>query len=205
MINRKVLENLSDPELEKYIKKDSRFVPEAVELAYEILKKRGREFTSIEQEQIENLIQSKKNVENKSDIKANAWDKRLTSDPNAIHLFTNRVIGTFSIVFGVFIGSCLLVYNYFKIKNYTAAVCTFVFGILYTILQIVIVDRFVTGRSGSIVYLLSGIGGLGLYCIREYIFKSDILYRPKSFIVPLILSVIVMAIMLYFAVSFADM
>ena len=54
MVSRKVIEKLSDFELEKYIKPESKFVPEAIEFAYDILKQRGRIFTDSETEQIEN-------------------------------------------------------------------------------------------------------------------------------------------------------
>ena len=42
MVKRKALEKLSNIELEKYIKPESRFVADAIEIAYEILKSRGR-------------------------------------------------------------------------------------------------------------------------------------------------------------------
>ena len=63
MVKRKVLEKLSDIELEKYIKPESRFVPEAIEFAFEILKQRGRIFTETEIVQIASLIKTKKDNE----------------------------------------------------------------------------------------------------------------------------------------------
>lgn len=40
-----VLEKMSSQELEKYINPNSKFVPQAVQYAYEILQSRGRKFT----------------------------------------------------------------------------------------------------------------------------------------------------------------
>ncbi|CAI8748694.1 hypothetical protein [Chryseobacterium sp. IT-36CA2] len=47
-----VLEKMSSQELEKYIKPNSKFVPQAVHYAYEILQSRGRKFTDEESAQI---------------------------------------------------------------------------------------------------------------------------------------------------------
>lgn len=47
-VSKRVLEEKSNQELEKYIQTGSRFVPEAILFAYEILESRGREFTSEE-------------------------------------------------------------------------------------------------------------------------------------------------------------
>ncbi|SDM16483.1 hypothetical protein [Chryseobacterium taihuense] len=54
-VSRKILEGKSNQELERYIASDSKFVPEANLLAYEILKARGREFTPEETERIISL------------------------------------------------------------------------------------------------------------------------------------------------------
>ncbi|RTZ49636.1 hypothetical protein EJ377_04425 [Chryseobacterium arthrosphaerae] len=47
---------MSDHELEQYIKPESRFVPQAILYAYEILQSRGRKFTHHEQEHINSII-----------------------------------------------------------------------------------------------------------------------------------------------------
>ena len=65
MVSRKVIEKLSDYELEKYIKPESRFVPESIQYAFDILKERGRKFSETESEQIQSLIESKKALETK--------------------------------------------------------------------------------------------------------------------------------------------
>lgn len=64
-VSRKILEGKSNQELERYIASDSKFVPEANLLAYEILKARGREFTPEETERIISLKneQTQKNAE----------------------------------------------------------------------------------------------------------------------------------------------
>lgn len=55
-VKKSVLEQMSDRELEKYIKPETTFVPEATKIAFEILKTRGREFSAEEIKSINLLI-----------------------------------------------------------------------------------------------------------------------------------------------------
>lgn len=88
MVQRKVLEKLSDSELEKYVKAESRFVPEAIQYAFDILKERGKIFSENETEQIQSLIKSKFENEPKFEqIKNNGWDRNFTENENAIELY----------------------------------------------------------------------------------------------------------------------
>jgi VIT1/CCC1 family predicted Fe2+/Mn2+ transporter len=204
MVSRKVIEKLSDDELEKYIKPESRFVPESIQYAYDILKERGRKFTEIESEEINNLIESKKASEIKSEpIKNNGWDKNITENESAIKLYTYKLIWIFSVLFGVIFGTFLQIFNYFKTKNYKALIVTLIFGVLYTTLQIFITDKYENiefGRS-SLRFILSGIGALGLHIIRENIFKTEIEYRAKSFILPLIICIVIYIPIIYAIVT----
>lgn len=65
-VKKSVLEKMSDFELEKYIKPETTFVPEATKIAFEILKKRGRQFSDEEIDSI-NLLINKKEEKNTSD------------------------------------------------------------------------------------------------------------------------------------------
>lgn len=64
-IKKSVLEQKSNLQLEEYIKPESRFVPEAIKLAFEILKLRGRYFSEEETEIINSLINKKEEVKKK--------------------------------------------------------------------------------------------------------------------------------------------
>lgn len=61
-VKKSVLEQKTNTELEKYIVPESRFVPEAIRYAFEILKSRGRHFSGDEVKSIERLIASKEEV-----------------------------------------------------------------------------------------------------------------------------------------------
>ncbi|MGG5208497.1 hypothetical protein ACQWU4_06080 [Chryseobacterium sp. MIQD13] len=54
--NKNALEKMSDRELEQYIKPESRFIPEAIKYASEILESRGRIFTPEEKERIHSTV-----------------------------------------------------------------------------------------------------------------------------------------------------
>ena len=200
MVKRKVLEKLSDIELEKYIKPESRFVPEAIEFAFDILKQRGRIFTETEVGQIQSLIKTKKDSEPKfEEIKNDGWDKNFTEDENAIELYTNKLLWIYCLLVGVVFGSLLQVYNFIKIKNTKAAVVTLLFGIIYSTLQIIIMNY--TGdvyyRRYSLKFFLSGLGALGLIVIKENIFKDKTEYRAKSIVLPVILALLIHIYLIY--------
>ena len=204
MVKRKVLEKLSDSELEKYLKTESRFVPEAIQFAYEILKERGKQFSEIETNRIENLINSKIESEKTNEpIYKNGWDKNLTENDNAIELYTNKLIWIFSIASGVIFGTVLQAINYRKVKNNNGLIFTILFGILYTIFQIYISsyveENFPNfqARGRSLTFILSGIGATGLFVIREKIFEIKNEYKAKSFVAPLIISILIYIPIIY--------
>ncbi|SHM34065.1 hypothetical protein [Flavobacterium chilense] len=62
-VKKSVLEQKSDKQLEEYIKPESRFVPQAIKFAYEILKARGRDFSEEETGIITSLITKKEEKE----------------------------------------------------------------------------------------------------------------------------------------------
>jgi hypothetical protein len=61
-VKRSVIEQKSNEELEKYILPDSRFVPEAIQYAYEILELRGRVFSAEEIEIINALTKEEEQL-----------------------------------------------------------------------------------------------------------------------------------------------
>lgn len=200
MVNKKVLQKLNDFELEKYIKPESSFVPEAIEFAFEILKQRGRIFTESENQQILNFIKSKKDSEPKfEEIKNNGWDRNFTEDVNAIELYTNKLIWIYCLLTGVIFGSLLQVYNFIKIKNTKAAVVTLLFGIIYSTSQIIIMNYIgeVTYGRYSLRIFLSGVGAFGLIAIKENIFKDKTEYSAKSIISPIIFAVLIHIYLIY--------
>ncbi len=59
-VNKSVLEKKTDKELEEYLKPETRYVPEAIEYAYNILKDRGREFSDEEEVRLHDIFEKDK-------------------------------------------------------------------------------------------------------------------------------------------------
>lgn len=113
-----VLEKMSDRELEQYIKPDSKFVPQAIQYAYEILQSRGRIFTVEEQNRINSSVS--KTEENESIIHSN-----YTRASNLIYL--TGAIGIVSFIWtSDQLNSGLAIFI-------SVTIITFVFGIGYMI------------------------------------------------------------------------
>lgn len=199
MVNKKILEKLSDPELESYVKPDSRYVPDAIQYAFDILKNRGRIFKDEEITRINEMI-SKKDLQEKEDYPKNkGWDENATEDENAIELYSDRLIWVFCFLFGTIFGSILQAVNFFKIGKKTLFCITIAFGILYTIFQIYVIGL-LSEYFKSTTYMaifFSGIGATFLFISREKLFPKDLKYRKKSFVLPLIISVLVYIPIIY--------
>ena len=200
MVSKKVIEKLSDRELNHYIKPESKFVSKSIRYAFDILKERGNVFSETEAGRIEQLIRSKEKIETEDITIDDKWDKNLTEDETAIELYSNKVIWFFSVIFGVIFGMALQVFNFFKVNNKKGAITSLVFGISYTIATTYLLNLFGDIRYGkmSLRFLFSGIGALGLYFIREKMFKNETGYRAKSFVTPLVISLSIHLVIIYF-------
>ena len=85
MVKKSVLRKLSDYELNKYTKEDNRFTPEAVQMAFEILKERGQTFTNEEKISIQNTIQNKKESEAATkNEEIQDWKDHITTDSSGV-------------------------------------------------------------------------------------------------------------------------
>lgn len=200
MVSKKVIEKLSDKELSNYIKPESKFVAKSVRYAFDILKERGHVFSETETERIEQLIRLKEKIEMEDVAIDDKWDKNLTEDETAIDLYSNKVIWFFSVIFGVIFGTALQVFNFFKVDDKKGAITSLVFGISYALATTYLLNLFGDIRYGkmSLRFLLSGIGALGLSLIREKMFKNETEYRAKSFVTPLVISLSIHLVIIYF-------
>lgn len=203
MVIRKIIEKLSDKELCNYLKPESKFVAKSIAYAFDILKERGTVFSETETVRIEQLIKSKEKTESEDLIINNKWDDNLTQDETAIELYSNKVIWVFSVLFGVIFGMALQVFNFFKVNNKKGLTVSLLFGICFTIGQVYLLTYVGDIRYGkmSLRFLLSGIGAAGLFFIREKLFKNETQYRSKSFTVPLVITILIHLIIIYFTFS----
>lgn len=132
MVNKNVLRKLSNQELEGYLKEDNRFVPEAVQAAFEIMEERGRVFSEQEKTAVQQLIQYKKQEEEaKHAEEVETWKDHITEDPQAIRLYSRMTILVTSVFFSTIPGAILLSLNLIKLRKYFPAFLTLAFGVLF--------------------------------------------------------------------------
>lgn len=109
MVSKSVLRKLSDVELEKYLQDGNRFVPEAIQVAFEVLEERGRVFSEQEKTAVQQLIQHKKEAEEaKRAEEVEVWKDHITEDPEAIKLYSRMTILVTSVFFSTIPGAILL-------------------------------------------------------------------------------------------------
>lgn len=198
MVKKSVIEKLPNKELEKFIHPDSRKVPEAIKLAYEILLERGREFSDEEKERVEAFINGKVQEENEKELKQiMVFDKKLTDNENAIPLYTNFAIFMISLLFGVMFGYILAMINYIILKKYGLAFVLCIIGIGLLFLSIFVIQNFLpeaqfydTFESWLFATVLAGVGLLIIHLFNQNFISKQMSYRSRSITIPLIFIII---------------
>ena len=194
MVNKKIIEKLSDRELENYLKPDSRFVPAAIRYAYEILQTRGKTFSEEENLRIEQMITQKTKVDQAEKATfSKGWDQNMTKNETAIELYSNKFIWVYTIIFGVPFGAVLQAMNFQRLKNPKGVYISILFGILYTTFQVVLLTYLedIGYKIPNRAFIFSAIGAAGLFYIREKLTPKQLEYRSRSYILPLIIAVLI--------------
>lgn len=210
MVKKSTLEKLSDNELIMFLQPESRKVSHAIKFAKEILIERGHKFSEIEDKRIDELIKNKLFTENDFPeetpvLGIERWlPKEETCDIDTktdYDLYSNRIIAIFSLIFGVFFGSILLILNFLKIGKVGFAIITMLYCILFLILvnqyQQFVFDIFKEFKlkgpvSAHLIVGLVGYAGLNSIIQVGYSKKNN--YGTKAFIVPAAISIVFLLI-----------
>lgn len=198
MVKKSTLEKLSNRELEKYLQPQNRFVPEAVQIAFNILQDRGRIFSDAEINNIQHLIQHKKESEAaKKYEEIEDWKDHITTDPSAVKLYSRTFILISGVFLGTLFGAILLSLNFLKLKKYIPAVFTFLLGIIYVPLQFYaykfIVENNLASSSRYSPEILPVVTGpLILVIIWVTSMPKRIVYRSQSYLFPSIFAAIML-------------
>jgi len=203
MVKKSTLEKLSDTELKKYIAPESRFTPEAVQMALEILKERGNQFSDQESALIQKMVQDKKEAEIAAVTEENEiWEDHITDDPNAVKLYPLTYIFVLSILFGTIPGAILLALNFIKVKKYTPVIFILLFGFIYPFVQDYLLGAISTlnenkmySRYSPETFIMTS-GGLSLYIISALVMPKKLPYRAESLLLPALLA-FAMALLIY--------
>ncbi|GEJ47278.1 hypothetical protein [Chryseobacterium sp. ON_d1] len=191
MVNKNVLRKFSNKELEAYLKEGNRFVPEAVQTAFEILEERGRIFSEMEKTAVQQLIQHKEEEEEaKRSEEIETWKDHITEDPEAVRLYSRMTIFVSSVLFSTIPGAILLTLNLIKLKKFFPAIFTLAFGFLVFMFQrYVLLSHFdfgTTSRYSPEIGVVA-IGALGLLVISVLATPKKLPYRAESYIFPVLL------------------
>lgn len=201
IVKKNILEDKKTYELYFYIQPESRFVAQAVQYSFDILKERGETFSDEETNRITKLIEEKKLKENQETMPRKTWDKNSVEDPNAIELFSQLAIWCFSIIFGVIFGSFILASNFKKLNKSKLSIIVVVFGVFYTVFQVLAIDylhEIIFFKNSSLTYIFSGVGASILHYLfwKKYI-GNEMIYRKKSILLPSIVSILIYIPIIY--------
>lgn len=180
----KKYETKSDVELERIVNDKKAYVEQARIAAIQILKERnGRtELTDKAENEIQTVKDKTEEVEKKNNF--------LTDNPNAPQLHSKRVITFFAAIFSTIFGTVLMMYNFNQVGNTKARNQVLVFGLLYTILSIIIINLFPIAGNLAIILNLGGALVLTEYFWNDRL-GAEIEYRERSWVRPLIISFVI--------------
>jgi len=182
------IEYKSDSELERIINDKETFVEQARIAAIEILKERNGQTESTKKAEAEMKSAQERKVA--AQQKAEEEEKKksfVMDDPEAPELYSKRVITMFSAIFSAIFGAVLMMHNFKEVGNSKARNQVLVFGILYTIASILIINAL---NIQAIALNFTGAAILTEFFWNKQLGK-EIKYRKRSWIKPAIISVII--------------
>ena len=181
----------TDSELEYILENKKNYNEQAVEASIHILKERNGITDKLESIETKiNTGKEKKEIAREKIIEEDRKRNNITNDPNAPELYSKKVIMVFCGIFSTIFGAVLLMYNMKQTNNQKARNQVLIFGILYTIITLVIVN--LIERAGNLVVIINIAGGgiLTEYFWNRFIGK-ELRHRKRSWIKPAIISVLI--------------
>ncbi len=181
----------TDSELEYILENKKSYNEQAIAASIHILKERNGKTPELESVESEIKIEKeKKEIAREKIIEENKKKNNLTDDPNAPELHSKRVIMVFSGLFSTIFGAVLLMYNMKQTDNQTGRIQVLIFGILYTIATLLIVNLMNIGGNIALIFNIAGGGILTEYFWNKFIGK-EFEHRKRSWIKPAIISVLI--------------
>lgn len=184
-------QNKTDAELESLLKNKEKYNDQAILASAQILKNRNGQ--SLELETIINEIEAikeKKMVTQKKAIEEQEKKNNTVEDTNVPELHSKLLILIFTVLFSTIFGVVLLMYNMKQINNQKARVQVLIFGIVYTITSLIIVDLLNSKENIAIIFNILGGAILTEYFWNTYIGK-EFKYRKRSWMKPVLISFLI--------------
>lgn len=192
----------TDKELEEYLINIMAYSREIVEAAINELKNRGRIFSDVELSTLETKVQERENTIGQKTITANdAWGKEIVGDENAVSLYSRRKIDIFTFIFGIIIGTILMIVNLYKTNKKKGIIPLIIFCIVYLIIVGNILIYIDTVNHSLLNLSRFGLNALGAIIIRTLFWNVFIgkgfKYRERSVWLPIILGIIIQGLFIY--------
>jgi hypothetical protein len=190
----KLMVKKNDNELEDYLINVKAYNREIVEAAITELKKRGRVFTLNELSTLENKMQERENTIGKDTITVrDPLERNIVEDESALALYSRKTIDWSTLIFGIVVGTILMVLNFQSVKKIKGILVVLIFGIFYFMFQMIImsiIPEMDYSLTSVIRLLLNGFGAFIMHTLiwNKFIGK-DFKYRKKSVWIPIALGI----------------
>lgn len=183
----------TDAELRYILENKKKYNEEAVFASIQILRDRNPSSTDLEK--ISDDIkagQERKMAAQRRIVEDKKKKNNLTDDPNAPELHSKKVIRVFAILFSTIFGAVLLMFNMKETDNSKGRIQVLVFGILYTLASIVLINLLnIKSNFLALFFNLAGGAILTEYFWDKFIGK-EFKYRKRSWVKPAIISIIIL-------------
>ncbi len=197
----------SEEGLQEYIDNRQKYNPQAVFAAIEEFKKRGRVFLDNEIETIKSDLLKQQEISKQriadSEPSPTKWKKNVVDDVNAPQYYSEKAIYIFSILFSVLFGSILMTINLSKAKKKNAAISVFLFGIIFTGIQIWLLSLIPRNSGLTLITNVGGASIINYYFWKNYI-GTDTKYRARPIWIPLLIALCITIPLFYIIIVFGQ-
>ena len=180
----------TDEELLDTIENRQLYLPETIEASVAELQYRGHAFTEEELTVINEDIEAhRRNADmtgGRIGFASNTYKNNIVQDPDAPSFYSRRAVYGFTFFLGALFGSIMLAININKTKNPVNALWVILFGIGFTVMQVVIVQSSHANSSLAIIFGILSASILEYFFWNRFIGNSTF-YRLKPIWIPLII------------------
>lgn len=196
----------SDEELLDCIENRQIYLPETIEASVAELQHRGHIFTENQLSVITEDLQAHRDnasiTGRRIGFANSTYKNNIVLDPDAPSFYSRSAIYGFTFFFGALFGSIMLAINVNKTQKSSNVVWVVLFGALFTILQIGIVQSVPRTGSLNIIFSITSAYIMEAFFWNRFI-GNFTFYRAKPIWVPLIIGIVFVALILI-AVIYAD-
>ncbi len=193
---KEILSTKTDDQLRYYLDHVDKHTSDGVRTALAELKNRNAELP----EGIDDLIEEKIRLKETAKYDSlQGWKRNVVHDIDAPEYYSQTAIYVFSILFSVLFGAVMMAIN---LKNAGKRWgMPILFGLIFT-LGFIYLSEFIPNRSSGITLIVNGLGVVIMYQLfwNKNIGK-DTKYRAKPIWIPLIIAIILVIPLIYFAVQ----